>query len=266
MNENKEEEEYNNNDYNINNDYLVKQEITCNITQNDNKTNGAFDQEKNFTNACNFEDDHMSDPNIEESADCQDNNGLILQDNSQANLNQNNQNTYPNNNIFINNSENSLLIPQAVNFENIQKNLIINNNEDKPQIENPSNLQIGKDDYEPWDYANNHPEEVIQGTEVIIYPFPDDITKQEIYDNFSILGDIIDIRIYPMKKNSKNIKSSDEIRSKNIKRLETDLALNEDKASSSQIDQEMCECLVRFKDIENTQRVLKLTNARFDVI
>ncbi len=65
----------------------------------------------------------------------------------------------------------------------------------------PDNLYLNEK--HPWDFANSYPERVIKGTEVKIYPFPNDITKEEIYDNFKILGEIIDVNIIPLSKEGK---------------------------------------------------------------
>lgn len=55
---------------------------------------------------------------------------------------------------------------------------------------------------EPWEIAAHFPESVFKGTEVKIYPFPTDINKEEIYENFNVLGEIIDINIKPVSKDT----------------------------------------------------------------
>ena len=146
------------------------------------------------------------------------------------------------NNTVVNPSDN--IISQNYPFDILNKNISkksdiyendkIKNENTELNLADPQNINLETKE-KIWNRANNNPDSVIRGTEVRIHPFPHDITKEEIFDNFSVLGDIIDMRIIPIKNIKKNEKNS-------------------------------CECLIRFSDLDTTERVLQLNNAKFDVI
>jgi len=168
---------------------------------------------------------------------------------------------------------------------NSQSPSLLNNNETNDQIQNDKNeikqdcnLNINVNSLEkikdeeiedlrilkfkepiqsiyPWEYASVFPETVIKGTEVRIYPFPNDITKEEIYENFNIIGDIIDIKIYPLNKENELV---DENSHKTQAEQSDEKYKYDDKSN-------FCECLVRFKTLDVIDKIFKLSNAKFDV-
>jgi hypothetical protein len=116
------------------------------------------------------------------------------------------------------NEESNVSPTQNINDINAERNNLkksLNNDSTNPYLNSENILNVDKEDsegllfdktnvtkIEPWEIASTFPESVVKGTEVKIYPFPNDITKEEIYENFNLLGEIVDINIKPISKES----------------------------------------------------------------
>ncbi len=197
----------------------------------DNKTNNSLNENNRNNNNNNSFSEYIMENNTKS-----DNNNIII--------------TNEINNLKFNIDDNSIDIP-------ITKIKVNNHCDDDIDIVKKNNFEIKTKKIEPWEYAENFPDSIIKGTLVRVYPFPNDITKEEIYDNFKVLGEIIDIDIFPLNKNKK-LKNENSKNSYNGKN-------SSNKSENKNENLDFSECIIRFKELENVEKIVKLTNAKFDV-